>query len=186
MGRDAGVWVVALVAAGAAVFALLMGGDTPDPVGRGTLAPDFTLARLSDGKPIRLADLRGRVVLVNFWATWCEPCEAEMPAMERLHAALGGAGFELLAISVDDDVDAVGAFRERLGLNFPILLDPDGRVARAYQTFRYPESLLVGPDGVIVERYVGAKEWDAPAYMARIRRLIAGEVPSAAARGGKV
>ena len=86
MGRDAGVWVVALVAAGAAVFALLMGGDTPDPVGRGTLAPDFTLARLSDGKPVRLADLRGHVVLLNFWATWCSPCTVEMPSIQELYS----------------------------------------------------------------------------------------------------
>jgi peroxiredoxin len=180
MGRDVGVWVVALAAAGAAAFALLMGGDTPDPVGRGTPAPDFTLSRLSDGTPVRLEDLRGRVVLVNFWATWCEPCEAEMPAMQRLHAQLEGPDFELLAISVDDEVPAVRAFRERLELRFPILLDPDERVARRYQTFRYPESFLVGPDGVIVERYVGGKEWDASAYVARIRRLMAGGVPSSA------
>lgn len=185
MTRGVGIWVVALAAAGAAAFAVLMGGGTPDPIGRGTLAPDFTLPRLSDGKPVRLADLRGRVVLVNFWATWCEPCEAEMPAMERLHAELGGADFELLAISVDDEAADVGAFRERLQLSFPILLDPDESVARAYQTFRYPETLLVGPDGVIVERYIGGKDWDAPAYVDRIRRLITGEVTSSAARGGE-
>lgn len=184
MGRGVGVWVVALAVVSAALFALLLGGDTPDPVGRGTRAPDFSLPRLSDEEQVNLADLRGSVVLLNFWATWCEPCEAEMPAMERLYAGLDGSDFELLAISVDDDVEAVRAFRERLGLRFPILLDPAGRVAREYQTFRYPESLLVGRDGVIVERYVGEKDWDAPAYAARIRRLIAGDVPSGIARGG--
>jgi len=184
MGRGVGAWIVALAVIGAAVFALLLGGDTPDPVGRGTPAPDFSLPRLSDGKPVHLAEMRGSVVLLNFWATWCEPCEAEMPAMERLYADLEGSDFELLAISVDDDVEAVRAFRKRLGLHFPILLDPAGGVARDYQTFRYPESLLVGRDGVIVERYVGEKAWDAPAYVARIRRLLAGDVPSGIVRGG--
>ena len=181
-----GPWLVAAVVVGAAVFAVVLGPDAPPPVIRGCVAPGFELSRVDGGAPVTLEGLRGKVVLLNFWATWCKPCEEEMPAMERLYAGLDGSDFELLAISVDDDVDAVRAFRERLGLRFPILLDPAGRVAREYQTFRYPESLLVGRDGVIVERYVGAKEWDAPAYMARIRRLIAGEVPSAAARGGKV
>ena len=106
-----------------------------------------------------------------------------MPAMQRLHDMFEAEDFELLAVSVDEDEEDVHAFRDRLELSFPILLDPGEVVARTYQTFRYPESLLVGPDGVIVERYVGQKDWDAPAYTARIRRLIAGDVPSDAARG---
>ena len=184
MGRGVGFWVVALAAAGAAVFALLLGGATPDPIGRGTPAPAFTLPRLADGEPLRLADFRDRVVLVNFWATWCEPCEAEMPAMQRLHDMFDREDFELLAVSVDEGAEEVHAFRERLDLSFPILLDPGEVVAHRYQTFRYPETLLVGRDGVIVERYVGGREWDSPPYVARIRRLIDGEVPSPAAPGG--
>ncbi len=73
---------------------------------------------------------------------------------------------------MDHEPDEVERFRERLGLSFPILLDPGKRVARAYLTFRFPESLLVDPDGVVVERYIGAKEWDAEAYVERIRRLL--------------
>lgn len=95
-----------------------------------------------------------------------------MPAMERLYSALGRDDFELVAISVDDDPDAVGPFVERLGLSFPVLLDGDQQVAARYQTFRFPESLLVGRDGVIVERYIGEKDWDADAYVERIRRLV--------------
>jgi peroxiredoxin len=81
-------------------------------------------------------------------------------------------------VSVDRDRDEVTRFRERLALSFPILLDPQEEVARAYQTFRYPESLLIGPDGVVIERYVGGKEWDAPAYVDRIRRLLRARLPS--------
>lgn len=93
--------------------------------------------------------------------------------MQRLHAALADQGFALLAVSVDEPGSAVAAFRDRLGLTFPILLDPERRVAGRYQAERFPESLLVDRSGVIVERYVGAKPWDAPAYVSRIRRLLA-------------
>jgi peroxiredoxin len=177
------IWV-GLVLVAAAAFALLASQDTPDPVGRGTPAPDFALESLTGGPPVKLVDLRGKVVLVNFWATWCEPCEAEMPAMERLHRELSDEGFELLAISVDDTDAPVRAFQARLALGFPILLDPRKQVADAYQTFRFPESLLLDRRGVIVERYIGSKEWDAPAYLERIRRLLRGEVSSAATQGG--
>jgi peroxiredoxin len=101
-----------------------------------------------------------------------------MPAMQRLYEELGGPSFELLAISVDEEVSEVERFRDRLGLTFPILLDPDQRAAHAYQTFRFPETLLVDADGSVVERYVGPKEWDAAAYIDRIRRLMEAEVPS--------
>jgi thiol-disulfide isomerase/thioredoxin len=112
------------------------------------------------------------VVLVNFWATWCEPCEDEIPAMGRLYAALDGQPFEMLAISVDDDPEPVRAFRDRLGIAFPILLDPDENVSRLYQTTGYPETILVDGDGRVVERYVGPKEWDTGDYERRIRALL--------------
>ncbi len=121
---------------------------------------------------MNLEQLRGKVVLINFWATWCKPCEDEMPAMERLYRALHGSAFELVAISVDDDEALVDAFVRRLGLTFPILMDSDQRVATAYQAFRFPESLLVGGDGVVVERYIGPKDWDAEPYLSRIRGLL--------------
>jgi peroxiredoxin len=166
-----------------AVFATLM-EPRPEPIGRGSRAPDFSLTRLGGDETVRLADFRGRVVLVNFWATWCKPCEDEMPAMQRLYDELAGSSFELLAVSVDDELPPVERFRERLGLRFPILLDPDQRAAHAYQTFRFPETLLIGADGFVIERYIGPKEWDADAYVDRIRRLLQAEVPSAAAGVG--
>ena len=84
---------------------------------------------------------------------------------EHLH----GAGFDLIAISVDDERESVAAFRDELGLTFPILLDPHKDAATAYQTYRFPESFLIGQDGIVVERYVGPKEWAAPAYVTRAR-----------------
>jgi peroxiredoxin len=167
--------IIASVAA-AALYALFAGGSTPPPVGRGSEAPAFDLQRL-DGESLTLTQLRGKVVLVNFWATWCESCKDEMPAMETLYRELNGAGFDLIAISVDDDRAIVAAFRDELGLTFPILLDPEKNAATAYQTFRFPESFLIGQDGIVVERYIGPKEWAAPAYVSRIRRLLEAGTP---------
>jgi peroxiredoxin len=160
------------VVAAAAFYAILTGSSTPPPVGRGTAAPDFALPSVDSEQLITLSDLRGRVVLVNFWATWCKPCEDEMPAMERLYRDLHPAGFELLAISVGEQPAVVREFRDRLGVTFPVLLDRDKRVSIEWQTFAFPESLLVDRDGTVLERYVGPRDWDAPAYVARIRRLL--------------
>ena len=163
---------MALGVAVAAAFALVTLPRTPPPLGRGSEAPDFSLPRLDDGTQVSLDALRGRVVLLNFWATWCKPCEDEMPAMARLHGALQALGLELLAVSVDPGRDEVVRFQERLGLPFPILLDPEKRVARMYQTFRFPETFLIDREGMVVERYIGPKDWDAPAYVERLQRLL--------------
>ena len=167
-----GPWLVGLAVAAAGLFAIWTSPATPPPLGRGSDAPDLRLPAL-DGTPVSLRELRGRVVLINFWATWCKPCEEEMPAMERLYGELRPDGFELLAISADDAEADVSGFAARLGLSFPVLRDVDKAVAREYQTFRFPESFLVDREGVVVERYIGPKDWDAPSYVDRVRRLLA-------------
>ena len=121
---------------------------------------------------MNLEQLRGKVVLINFWATWCKPCEDEMPAMDRLYRSLAAEGFEMLAVSVDEEPEAVEKFRQRLGVSFPILLDPHQEVSRRYQTTGFPESLLIDRDGMIVERYIGPREWDHATYAKRIRKLL--------------
>ncbi len=158
-----------VIAAGLALI-WLGESDIVPPLGRGAAAPDFSLAGLDGGQPIGLSDYQGRVVLVNFWATWCKPCEDEMPSMERLYQALHPDGFELVAISVDGDAALVRAFRERLGISFPIALDPEMDVSRLYQTTGFPESLLVDSRGIIIERYVGPRDWRF--YRDRIRKLM--------------
>jgi thiol-disulfide isomerase/thioredoxin len=176
------------VLAAAALWFVLGSEDAAAPVVRGAAAPGFSLARFvppaptvapsdtsasaSTGGPLSLGELAGRVVLVNFWATWCEPCEEELPAMQRLYQRLPRDRFELVAISIDEEPEKIGAFVERYALTFPILVDPGKRVATAYQTMGVPESLLVDPEGRVVERYVGPREWDAPEYVARIEALL--------------
>jgi thiol-disulfide isomerase/thioredoxin len=168
----AGSWVIAAVVAAAVGFALWTSSSVPDPVNRGSAAPAFALSKLPAPGDLSLDALRGEVVLLNFWATWCEPCEREMPAMQRLHEKLGPDGLHLVAVSVDDTSDVVERFRQRFGLSFQILWDPDKRVSDVYQAYKYPETLLIGRDGIIVERYIGPRDWDSPLYEARIRRLL--------------
>ena len=168
MWLGGGVLVIAL----ALVF---LGEVAPEPLVRGSRAPDFEAPLLDGRTPVTLEQYRGKVVLINFWATWCKPCEEEMPAMERLYQALRADGFELLAVSVDKGAPEVASFRDRMALTFPILLDPDEAVSKGlYQSAGYPESLLIDRNGVVVERYVGPREWDDPAYVERIRDLLRG------------
>lgn len=98
-----------------------------------------------------------------------------MPAMQRLHTALAGPDFELVAVSVDASREEVDAFQKRLALTFPIALDPEKHVADDYQSHRFPESYLIDRDGRILSRYIGPREWDDATYVDRIRRVIAGE-----------
>jgi peroxiredoxin len=161
---------VAVVALGIAL--ILLGEGSPAPLRRGDVAPGFDLPVVGGTTSQSLEDHAGQVVLVNFWATWCKPCEEEMPAMERLYSQLAPRGFELLAVSVDDQREPVEAFIAREGLTFPVLHDADQSVSRRYQTMGYPESLLLDRRGVIVERYVGPKPWDDPEYVRRIERLM--------------
>jgi peroxiredoxin len=166
-------WALAAALLAAAAYIVASADRAAPPIEAGVAAPDFALPRLGGGE-LSLRALRGKVVLVNFWATWCAPCEQEMPAMQRLYAKLAPRGFELVAVSVDEDAQAVARFRDRLALGFPIALDPEKAVSERYQSFRYPESFLIDRDGVLVARYVGERDWDAPEYEGRIARLLAG------------
>jgi peroxiredoxin len=171
-GPGLGSWVVVAAIALAAVAMLVFGSSSSPPVGRGAVAPDYSLRGLDSPELHSLSKLKGKVVLVNFWATWCKPCEEEMPAMERLYRKLHPAGLEMVAISVGEEAEVVRAFRDRLRLTFPILLDQDKSAAKEWQTFAFPETLLVDRDGKILERYVGPRDWDTPAYLARLGRLL--------------
>ena len=113
----------------------------------------------AEGKLQRLADYRGRAVLVNFWATWCEPCREEMPSMERLRLAMQGKPFAVLAVNVGESGRTARAFGQKMQLGFPLLLDRDTKAARAWNARVLPASFVVDPQGDIRYSYFGAIDW---------------------------
>jgi len=124
-------------------------------------APDFTLKDL-DGKTVRLADFRGKVVFLDFFPTWCVPCRAEMPAMERLHREFKGKGLVVLAVDIQESTRTVRPFARELKLPFPALLDEDGSVASRYAVRPVPATYLIFRDGRIAWRAFGARDWNSP------------------------
>ncbi|MFM8551986.1 MAG: redoxin domain-containing protein [Nitrospiraceae bacterium] len=136
-------------------------------------APNFQLYDLA-GRLVTLSDYRGRVVLLNFWATWCEPCRVEMPAMEDLYREFKRRDFEILAVSTDQQGAAVTRpFSQEMGLTFPILHDSDFRVGVAYGARTLPMTFLVDRQGVITHRIFGARDWQSPEGRQLIKKLVA-------------
>jgi peroxiredoxin len=129
-------------------------GDRPPSPQAGFAAPDFTLER-RDGETISLSDLHGQVVLVNFWATWCPPCRAEMPAIQGVYDAYRDQGFVVLAVDVGEGDAQVAAFADEQGLTFPILMDREGTVSHRYQVRAMPSTFFVDQAGVIQEVTLG-------------------------------
>ena len=110
------------------------------------LAPDFTL-RGADGRNVRLDELRGQVVLVNFWATWCGPCREEMPRLDMLYQKYHKSGFVLLGVNVDDDPHTALATAAKLNVSFPVLLDTDKKVSKLYDLNTMPSTVVIDRDG---------------------------------------
>jgi len=144
-----------------------------DLIGAGSRAPDFQAVNLRTSRPASLADYAGKVVLLNIWATWCEPCRLEMPSMERLSQHLGGADFRVVAVSVDKDgPDVVMKFVNDLGLHFDILHDRSGSIQGTLQTTGVPESFVIDRSGVIIKKVIGAERWDSPVNETLIKHLL--------------
>jgi thiol-disulfide isomerase/thioredoxin len=134
--------------------------------------PSLALTDL-EGRTFRLEDLRGRVVLVNFWASWCPPCVREMPSMQRLREKMAGQPFEILAVNMAEPERMVREFLDsKIRVDFPILLDRDGAVLQHWKVFVFPTSYVIGPDGTIRLGAFGELEWDAPETLEQLGALL--------------
>lgn len=139
----------------------------------GNQAPDFTLPNLA-GERLRLVDLRGKVILVHFWGTFCPPCRQELPSLVTLNGVMAGKPLQLLAIAVDPGgKEVVEKFLKKAEVILPALLDQQGSVARRYGTTGVPETFIIDQKGVIVKKVVGAMEWSDPAVIGYLNDLIA-------------
>lgn len=134
-------------------------------------APDFVLPDIN-GQIVRLSQLKGKVVLLNVWATWCPPCRKEMPTMETLYKKMQSTDFVMLAASEDvDGKSTVLPYRKEGGFTFPILLDANGEVGKKYEVTGYPETFIIDRQGNIVYHHIGYNDWSHPAVETALRRL---------------
>lgn len=165
-----GVLAVAVVLVAGAVFALLSRDSTPPPISAGQAAPRFELRRLDGGASIRLDDLRGRVVLVNFWATWCAPCVKEFPEFQKFVRQQGENGAVVLALNAYDTPEKIQEFLRSLAINdVRVLLDSKGETERAYGVVNLPVTFIIDAEGKV--RYMRAGTMtaaDMQAYVAQV------------------
>lgn len=168
-----GLFIV--VVAGGLYGATRVLGDELFPVSVGTRAPEFHARTIDAGaQPVSLDAFRGQVVLLNIWATWCVPCRIEMPSIESLQHEMGPRGVKIVAVSIDDPgQDArIRDFVQQYGLTFDVLHDPTGRIQTEYQTTGVPETFIIGRDGVIRKRVIGATRWDTDDNRALLAQLL--------------
>lgn len=169
MKRWLTVWVMGLLLAGgaqAAGFEARASGPVPE-----LKAHDLS------GAPRTLADYRGKVVLLNFWASWCPPCLREMPSMERLRVKLAGRPLAIVALSSAETPEEVKAYLSRMKLGFPILLDPDGSNTQRWKVFALPTTFLLDAEGRVRYVLTGPTEWDEGEALRVIESLLA-ELPA--------
>lgn len=155
------------------VFLWTVGGTGAEP---GRMAPTYAASTL-EGDSVDLAGLRGRVVVLNVWATWCAPCIREMPALQRIHEKLADRGLSVVAVSVDVAAagadEEVRAFVDRFDLTFTVLRDASGRIEDAFGVAGLPTTFIIDRDGRIQRKILGAREWDDPALAEELEALLA-------------
>ena len=141
-----------------------------EPAATGRTAPEFSFQL--DGKPARLADLGGKVVVLNFWATWCPPCVEEMSSLDRLHRKLAPLGAMVLGVSVDADAAAYERFLREHQITFPNHRDPSREIAAQYGTAMYPETYILDQNGRIARKIIGPQDWDKPEWLDYLKGLV--------------
>jgi peroxiredoxin len=170
-------WLIVAAVLGALVAGVILAvrvAPSIYPVEVNSRAPDFRAVDLATGDTVGLDRYRGKVVLLNIWATWCQPCRAEMPSMQRLWEEFRDQDFAIVAVSIDEtEAEDVRAFQREFGLTFDVLQDRTRAIERIYQTTGVPESFVIRRNGVIMKKAIGAHAWDAPTNRDLVRRLLA-------------
>jgi cytochrome c biogenesis protein CcmG, thiol:disulfide interchange protein DsbE len=182
MRRSLGGWLLVLAAGSVAsaeppTLATLLKPLNLTAYGPGTRPPTFT-AHTLDGPELSLEDLRGRVVVLNFWASWCLECRPEMPVLERLHRDLGARGLAVVGVNARESSAPARRYASELGLSFPLLLDLDGKVNGLYGVIGLPTTFLLGRDGRTVALAVGSRDWQSPQARAIFEALLAEPAPA--------
>jgi cytochrome c biogenesis protein CcmG/thiol:disulfide interchange protein DsbE len=176
--------VVLLLGGGAIAATRVLHGEL-SAIAVGGPAPEFRAVTVDSNPRMRtLADYKGDVVLLNVWATWCGPCRVEMPSMEALHREFGKQGLRVVAVSIDQIAGPpqIRDFARELGLTFDILHDSAQTIVRAYQVNGYPQSFVIGRDGTIRRKWIGAEDWNSPSNRSLVRALLGPAGGTATAR----
>lgn len=160
--------------------------DVLNPVDAGSRAPDFRAKVLGGAQVRSLADYKGQVLILNVWATWCLPCREELPSLEQLYREYGPEGLRLAAVSIDKGIseDSIRAFANHFGITFEILHDPNHVVEDAYQTTGYPETFVIGREGTIRKKWIGAADWTSQGNRALVAQLLGLAPPRPVAMAG--
>lgn len=175
--KKTGLILIPLVIVMVAIFILMQWEEQPvykdEPITEDTIhAPNFTFPGL-DGEFVSLDDYRGKVVLLNIWATWCPPCVAEAPSLEKLNNRFKDHDFKMLAVSIDEEGEnAIIPFMEKYKLSFPVLLDPEASIMELYGATGVPESFIISKDGIIDGTIIGAIDWASPEVTEYIDNLM--------------
>lgn len=136
-------------------------------------APDVSVKSLANGSTLKLSDLKGKVVLLNFWATWCPPCREEIPSMMKLNGLMAGKPFQMVAISIDEgDKSAIESFFKETGFSLPTYLDESGASAKSYGITGVPESFIIDKQGVLVKKIIGGFTWNSPESVSFLEGLM--------------
>ena len=169
------VLAIVLVLVGALGLGVYVMHDELFPIEVGSEAPEFRARTVDGTNQVRsMADYKGKVVVLNVWATWCEPCKVEMPSIERLRRWVPDSDLKIVAVSIDDVVggDSVRAYARNLGLTFEILLDSLHTIDRDYQVTGYPETFVIGRDGTIRKKWIGPADWASAPNVTLVRDLL--------------
>ena len=143
--------------------------------------PQFSGSTL-DARPLSMAEHRGTVIVLNFWATWCLECRSEMAVLERLRREFSSRGLAVIGVNVRENREAVGRYAKELGLTFPLVLDPDGKIPALYGVIGLPTTFVVGRDGRVIAFAVGPRQWESAPARALIEALLAEPAPGPAAQ----